>query len=99
LHRQSCALFSAFKQTRWEIAMADGGRVLTTKVPEDLISMLDEVAVRLQRSKSWIVRDALSQWLADEQHRYQLTLEALKDVDEGRVFAHDDVVAGRSRPL
>lgn len=71
--------------------MADDGRVVTAKLPDDLVSRMDEVADRIDRSKSWIVREAVSQWLADEQRRYELTLEGLKDVDEGRMIDHEDL--------
>jgi predicted transcriptional regulator len=60
--------------------MTDGG-VVTAKLPNDLVSRIDEVAHRIDRSKSWIVRQALADWLAEEQRRHDLTLEALKDVD------------------
>ena len=73
--------------------MADEGRVVTAKLPDDLVSRIDEVADRIDRSKSWIVRQALMEWLAEEQRRYELTLEALKDVDEGRTIPHEDVLA------
>ena len=73
--------------------MTDVGRVVTAKLPDDLVSWMDEVADRIDRSKSWIVREALSQWLAEEQRRYELTIEALKDVDEGRTIPHDEVLA------
>ena len=72
--------------------MSDKGRVITANLPTDLVERLDAVAERLDRSKSWIVREALNAWLAEEQRRYELTLEALKDVDEGRVIAHDDIL-------
>jgi predicted transcriptional regulator len=65
--------------------MGDDGRVVTAKLPNDLVSRLDEVAALIDRSKSWMVRQALAEWVAEEQRRHDLTLEALKDVDEGRV--------------
>jgi predicted transcriptional regulator len=52
---------------------------------------MDEIADRIDRSKSWIVRQAVTEWLAEEQRRYELTLEGLKDIDEGRVISHEDV--------
>ena len=52
--------------------MADDGRVVTANLPRDLVSNLDEVADRINRSKSWIVREALREWLADENHRHEL---------------------------
>ena len=73
--------------------MAEDGRVVTAKLPDDLVDRMDEVAERIDRTKSWIVREALSQWLAEEQRRYDLTIEALKDVDEGRTIPHEEVLA------
>jgi len=45
-------------------------RVVTAKLPSELISKLDDVAARIDRSKSWIIRQALSEWLADEERRH-----------------------------
>jgi len=73
--------------------MADDGRVVTAKLPDDLVLKMDEVAERIDRSKSWIVRQAVSEWLAEEQRRYELTLEALRDVDQGRTIPHEEVLA------
>jgi predicted transcriptional regulator len=69
----------------------EAGRVVTAKLPNDLVSRLDEVARRIARSKSWIVRQALAEWLAEEQRRYELTLEALRSVDEGRTISQAEV--------
>ena len=71
--------------------MDDPRRVVTANLPQDLVAKLDRVAARIDRSKSWIVRQALVEWLAEEDRRYELTLEALKDVDEGRTFTHEQI--------
>ena len=71
--------------------MADDGRVVTAKLPDDLVSQMDQIADRIERSKSWIVREALVQWLAEEQRRYELTLEGLKDIDEGRLISQQEM--------
>ena len=71
--------------------MADDGRVVTAKLPDDLGTQMDEVAARIERSKSWIVREVVSEWLAEEQRRYEMTLEGLKDVDEGRLISQQDM--------
>jgi predicted transcriptional regulator len=52
---------------------------------------LDEIAARTGRSKIWIVRQAVAEWLAEEQGRYELTLEALKVVDEGQTLTQEQV--------
>jgi predicted transcriptional regulator len=71
--------------------MPDEGRVVTTKLPDDLVTRLDEVASRIDRSKSWIVREAVNEWLAEEQRRYELTLEALSEVDEALTFSQEEI--------
>jgi predicted transcriptional regulator len=38
------------------------------------------------------VREAVSQWLAEEQRRYELTLEGLRDFDEGRMISHEEML-------
>jgi len=73
--------------------MSDVGRVVTAKLPDDLVSRLDEVSRRSERSRSWIVRQAVAEWVAEEQRRYELTLEALKSVDEGKSLSHEEVLA------
>lgn len=71
--------------------MSDEGRVVTAKLPDDLVSRMDEIAERMDRSKSWIVRQAVTEWLAEEQRRYELTMEAIKSVDEGRTFTQEEI--------
>lgn len=73
--------------------MPDNSRVVTATLPDELVSRLDTIADRLERSKSWIIRQALNEWLTEEERRHQLTLEALNDVDEGRVFTQAEVEA------
>ena len=73
--------------------MSEDGRVVTAKLPDDLVSQMDEVSERIERTKSWIVREAVCQWLMEEQRRHEMTIEALKDVDEGRTIPHEDVLA------
>jgi predicted transcriptional regulator len=73
--------------------MADEARVVTAKLPEALVLRLDEIAARLERSKSWIIRQALIEWIADEERRHELTLEGLKCVDEGKISSQEEVEA------
>lgn len=71
--------------------MAKEGRVVTTNLPDDLAVRMDEIATRIDRSKSWIVREAVADWLAEEQRRHEMTLEAMKSVDEGRTLTQEEV--------
>lgn len=63
-------------------------RVLTAHVPEGLAQKVDSVAARLERSRGWVVKQALAAWIDQEDERHRLTLEALADVDSGRVVDH-----------
>lgn len=71
--------------------MSDIGRVVTAKLPDDLVAEMDKVSERIDRSKSWIVRQAVAEWLIEEQRRYELTLEALNDIDEGRTLSQAEM--------
>jgi predicted transcriptional regulator len=68
-------------------------KVLTAHVPLPLAEMVDEMAARLERPRGWIVKQALSAWIEQEVERRRLTLEALADVDAGRVIDHQAVAA------
>ena len=68
-------------------------KVLTAHVPITLAKKVDELAERLERSRGWIVKQALSAWVDQEEERHRLTLEALADVDAGRVIDHQTVQA------
>jgi len=68
-------------------------KVLTAHVPLSLAEKLDLMAERLERSRGWIMKQALSAWLDQEEERSRLTREALADVDAGHVIDHQSVQA------
>ena len=68
-------------------------KVLTAHVPLPLANKVDQMASRLDRSRGWIMKQALSAWIAQEDERDRLTQEALADVDAGHVIDHQSVQA------
>jgi plasmid stabilization system protein ParE len=66
-------------------------RVLTTHVPLPLAEKVDALAQRLDRSRGWVVKQALAAWIDQEEERSRLTHEALADVATGRVIDHEQV--------
>lgn len=68
-------------------------KVLTAHVPIPLAEQVDLIAARLERSRGWIIKQALSAWVGQEEERRRLTLEAMADVDAGNVVNHSDVKA------
>lgn len=79
-------------------------RVVTAHIPTDLAEKLDHYASVFDRSKGWIIKQALADWVDWEERKHQMTLEALADVDAGRVIPHEEMVAwgeslGTDHPL
>ncbi len=68
-------------------------RVLTAHIPLPLADKVDELAARLERSRGWIMKQALSAWVDQEEERRRLTLEAMADIDAGAVIDHSAVQA------
>ena len=68
-------------------------KVLTAHVPLPLAQKVDQLASRLERSRGWIVKQALTAWIDQEEERRRLTLEALADVDSGNFVDHQAVQA------
>ncbi|WP_083355134.1 CopG family ribbon-helix-helix protein [Mesorhizobium sp. ORS 3428] len=66
-------------------------KVITAHVPLPLAEKVDQLAARLERPRGWIVKQALSAWVDLEEERQRLTLEALADVDAGRIIDHPAV--------
>jgi predicted transcriptional regulator len=66
-------------------------RTFTAHVPDDLADKVDRIAERRERSRGWVIKQALAAWVADEEERHRLTEEALADVDAGRVTDHAQV--------
>ena len=68
-------------------------KVLTAHVPLVLADKVDRLAARLDRSRGWIVKQALAAWIDQEEERSRLTREAFADVDAGHVIDHQAVQA------
>jgi predicted transcriptional regulator len=68
-------------------------KVLTAHVPVQMAEKVDQIAGRLERSRGWIMKQALSAWIDQEEERNRLTREALADVDAGHVIDHQAVQA------
>jgi len=68
-------------------------KVISAHVPEELADKVDQIAARLDRSRGWVIKQALTDWLGQEEERRRMTLEALTDVDAGHFIDHQAVQA------
>lgn len=79
-------------------------KVLTAHVPLPLAEKVDQLAAKLERSRGWVMKQALAAWVDQEEERSRLTREAMADVDAGSVIDHQAVQAwadslGSEKPL
>ena len=68
-------------------------KVVTAHIPIVLIEKVDQLAGRLERSRGWVIKQALSTWVEQEEERRRLTLAALEDVDGQQIIDHQSVQA------
>ncbi|MBI1965666.1 MAG: ribbon-helix-helix protein, CopG family [Betaproteobacteria bacterium] len=68
-------------------------RVVTSHLPAELAEKLDGLAERLDRPKGWIVKEAIASYVALEEERRRMTLEALADAKAGRTLEHAGIEA------
>jgi predicted transcriptional regulator len=70
--------------------------VTSVRLSDDLSKRLDRVATEQDRSKGWIIAEALNDYLNREELRRQRladTREALDDLEAGDVVAGEEVLA------
>ncbi|EBS4702858.1 transcriptional regulator [Salmonella enterica subsp. enterica serovar Montevideo] len=65
---------------------------MSAQIPVELALAVENLAVELDRSKSWVIKDALLSMLAERERRHQSIQAGLADVDAGRVVSHSDMV-------
>lgn len=68
-------------------------KVITAHISVPMVEKIDQIAARLERPRGWIIKQALSAWIDQEEERRRLTLEALADVEKGQVIDHQAVQA------
>lgn len=68
---------------------------LTAHVSDELIKEIDSVSQRLDRSRAWVVKEAVREYLdqrAEDQKRWDETLEAIEAADRGEVIPAEEVM-------
>jgi predicted transcriptional regulator len=70
--------------------------VTTIRLTEDLSQELDQLAEETQRSRSWLINQAVKEYVVrahTDAERWQETLAALESVKAGRVVEGEEVDA------
>ena len=73
--------------------------VFSVRVSSDLKDKLKSVAEAMDRPRSWVVNDALEQYVADQAWQIEAIKEVCAAADRGEVVSHEDIVAKWERKL
>ncbi|MCH8500057.1 MAG: ribbon-helix-helix protein, CopG family [Marinobacter sp.] len=68
--------------------------VTTVRLQPEVEQHLEAIASRLQRSKGWVINQALSEYIEKqqlEQERWKQTLEAMESAAQGKVVDASEV--------
>lgn len=68
--------------------------VMSIRLQKDLETPLKDLAKKLQRSKNWLINQAVKEFIERghlEEERWAETLEALDSVEQGKIVGSDEV--------
>ena len=76
--------------------MPDGSTAIpvSVRLPADVLDTLDKIAAAIERSRSWVILDAVRQYLADEGAEILDVQEGIAEAERGEVVDFDEVMAG-----
>ena len=67
-------------------------KTLTFRVPEDKVAALDSAAALQQRDRSFILNEAVNQYLSLQEYHLALIDEGIRAADAGQFIDHSEVV-------
>ncbi|QDX98803.1 ribbon-helix-helix protein, CopG family [Pectobacterium carotovorum subsp. carotovorum] len=67
-------------------------KTISAQIPVELAVAVENLAIELGRSKSWVIKEALSAIIEVRERRHQTLQKGLTDVDAGHVAEHCDVI-------
>jgi RHH-type transcriptional regulator, rel operon repressor / antitoxin RelB len=68
-------------------------KTITFRLPEDRLQELDSVAEVQQRDRSFVLNEAVSQYLSLHEYHRELIEEGLREDDAGSVIDHDTLMS------
>ena len=66
---------------------------VSVRLPPELDQQLANIAQALDRPKSWVIEQAIKDFVAVQAWHLAAIDEGIRDADAGRVVSHDDVTA------
>ena len=68
-------------------------RTASFRTDSDKLARVDRLAEAMDRSRSWLINDALERYLDYEEWFRNAVAEGIADLDKGQAVAHEDVIA------
>ena len=66
-------------------------KTLTFRTPEEKVSALDSVAALQQRDRSFILNEAVDQYLSLYDYHTSLIQEGIRQADAGKLIPHSEI--------
>jgi len=81
--------------------MAGANESFSVRMPLERKSELDQLAERIDRSRSWLINEAVRQYLEIQRRQIAIIEERLAEIDSGQVtlIPHDEVVQRQEERL
>ena len=67
-------------------------RTVTAQIPDEMAQLLDEVAEKQGRTRSWLLREAMANYLARQKEVEEATREGLDAIRAGHVVSHEEIL-------
>jgi len=66
---------------------------ISVRLPAEIVEKLDKVAAILERPRSWVILDAVREYLADEGQEALDIQAGIEEADRGELVPFEDVLA------
>ena len=66
-------------------------KATTVRIDDEMIGRVDGLASSMNRSRSWVIKEAIKRFLEYEEWYVQEVRDGLKEVEQGEVATHDEV--------
>jgi len=66
---------------------------ISVRLPADIVEKLDKIAAILERPRSWVILDAVREYLADEGQEMLDIQAGIEELDRGEGIPFEDVLA------
>jgi predicted transcriptional regulator len=66
---------------------------ISVRLPAEIVERLDKVAAIMERPRSWVILDAVREYLADEGQEVLDIQAGIEEADRGEVVSAEDFLA------